>query len=44
MRDALMRFQNVAVFGAGSDIAQALLAELLREGPVLCAPVRAEPR
>jgi len=33
MRDAVGRFQTVAVFGAGSDIASATLRELVREGP-----------
>jgi decaprenylphospho-beta-D-erythro-pentofuranosid-2-ulose 2-reductase len=40
VRDSLGRFQTVAVFGAGSDIASAALRELLRDGPftaLLCA-------
>jgi decaprenylphospho-beta-D-erythro-pentofuranosid-2-ulose 2-reductase len=40
MRDALGRFQTVAVFGAGSDIAAATLEALQRGGPftaLLCA-------
>ncbi len=40
MRDSVGRFQTVLVLGAGSDIAEATLRELLREGPftaVLCA-------
>lgn len=33
MRDALGRFQTVALFGAGSDIGTAILRGLLRDGP-----------
>ncbi len=42
MRDALGRYQTVAIFGAGSEIASATLLELLRDGPLtalLCARV-----